>query len=304
MQGISENVRGILFILIANGMLILSDTTAKLATQDIAVSQLIVVRGLFATVVALAFCLHLGALPSGIAVRDRYFWLRIGAENVATIAYLSALANMDITAVTAIIQTVPIVVTAGASLMFGTRVALSRWVAISVGFCGVLIIVRPAMEGFTPWSLAALAAVLTIGLRDLCSRAMNPAIPPFAAVLTSVVFTIPTGLAMTQFEPWREMTAEAMTYCIISAMALPFGVAFMVSAMRHGEVAVVMPFRYSLLLWAIIVQLMVFGTSLDWPTMLGAAILTAAGLYTFWRRAPRREADQDLEEQSDNIKEA
>ena len=112
---------------------------------------------------------------------------------------------------------------------------------------------------------------------------MPLSIHPLVVTLFSLVVLIPLGLVMSVFEPWQALTGHALLYCAGSAVTLSVAYVLIVQAMRFGEVSVVAPFRYTFLLWAIVVQVVVFSVWPDRLTLLGSAILVATGLYTVYR---------------------
>jgi drug/metabolite transporter (DMT)-like permease len=216
-------------------------------------------------------------------LRDRFLWLRTLGEIGGTATFLTALARLDIANITAVAQTVPLAVTAAAALFMGEKVGIRRWSAITIGFLAVVLVIRPGMTGFSAWSLLALASVGFIVLRDLSSRAMSLSIHPLTVTVISLATLVPLGLALSPFEPWREFSATTLAYCFGSSVTLSVAYVLVVLAMRHGEISVVSPFRYTILLWALLIQVSVFGVWPDSVTVLGSAILVATGLYTVYR---------------------
>ena len=281
---LSDNASGIVYMLVASACLIVNDTSVKLASQDIAVSQIIVLRSLLALGMLLTVCWWLGLLPGAEVLGNRFLWLRTAGELGATGTYLSALARLELASATAILQTAPLVVTVAAAVILRERVALGRWIAIAIGLFAVLLIIRPGTSGFTLWSLVALASVGFIVVRDLSSRMMPAPIHPITVALVTVTCCLPLGLGMSSFEPWLTVTPRAFLLCLVGAVTLSSAFAFLVLAMRAGDVAVVSPFRYSLLLWAVVIQIVLFSTWPDLATIVGSVLLVATGLYTFWRR--------------------
>lgn len=278
-----HNTRGILFMVAAVTGFIANDTFVKLASEDIPVPQIIVLRSLIALPLVGLFCWSQGLLGNLEAYTNRFLLWRTVGELGGTATYLTALARMNIANTTAIAQMTPLAVTAAAAIFFGEKVGIRRWTAIVIGLAAVILIIRPGMEGFNGWSLLVVASVGFVVLRDLTSRAMPLSIHPLVVTLFSLVVLIPLGLAMSVFEPWRSVTAVALLYCLGSAAALSVAYVLIVQAMRFGEVSVVAPFRYTFLLWAIVVQIMVFAVWPDGLTLLGSAILVATGLYTVYR---------------------
>jgi drug/metabolite transporter (DMT)-like permease len=279
----SDNTRGILYMVAACTGFIVNDTFVKLASADMSIPQVIVIRSLIALPLVVLFCWRQGVLGNLRCLGDRFLWWRTVGEIGGTATYLTALARLEIANATAIAQTTPLAVTAGAALFLGEKVGIRRWSAIVIGFFAVLLVIRPGMEGFNAWSLVTLSSVGFIVLRDLASRAMPASIHPLTVTVVSLAVLIPLGLFMSPFEPWRPVTGPALLYCLGSAVTLSVAYVLIVLAMRFGEVAVVAPFRYTFLLWAIVIQVVVFAVWPDALTLAGSAALVATGLYTVYR---------------------
>ena len=200
------------------------------------------------------------ARPSG---RDwRLISLRTLAEVGATICFLTALFNMPIVNVTAIIQALPLTVTLGAALTFGEHVGWRRLLAIALGFSGVMLIVQPWSEAFTIWSVYALLAVLCVTVRDLSNRRLSSATPSlFVTFVTS--FSVITVFGLVQLgEPFAPMSGREGLLNTFAAVCLIGGYLFSIMVMRIGEISFSAPFRFTSLLWALLLGWVVFG---DWP---------------------------------------
>ena len=280
---LSENSRGILFMLATVTGFAFGDTFVKLASADLSIAQIIIIRSLIAAPVVALVALHQGAFAGMRRMAERFIALRAVGEVGATAIYLTALAHLDIANATAILQIVPLATTAIAALFLGEPVGLRRWGAIGIGLLAVLLIVRPGMQGFNGWSLLALASVGFIVLRDLSSRFLPAATQALAVSTLSLVVMIPLGFAMLPFQSWEPLTTRAIIYCGMSGMFLSASFVSITLAMRHGEVAVVAPFRYAILLWAVVLQIAIFGVWPDSLTLIGSALLVATGLYTLYR---------------------
>lgn len=282
-SSLSDNTRGILYMLACCVGFITNDMFVKLASKDLSVPQVIVIRSLIAMPLVLGYCWRRQVLDNLWRLRDRFLWWRTAAELGGTATYLTALARMDIAVSTAIAQTTPLAVTAGAALFFGEKVGWRRWSAIAIGFLAVLIIVRPGTERFSPWSLLALLTVAFVVFRDLVSRRMAAWLDPIAVAFITIVTLIPLGLVLSAFEPWRPITPVSLLHCLGAAATLSIAYVLLVSAVRLGEISVVAPFRYAMLLWAIFIQISIFRVWPDRWTLLGSSILVATGLYTIYR---------------------
>jgi drug/metabolite transporter (DMT)-like permease len=284
----SDNRLGILYMVAAVTGFIVNDTCVKLASEDIPIGQIILLRSAMAVPIVLVAGWRQGAFRGLSQLGDRFLWLRTLGEVGATALYLAALAHMDIANATAIIQLTPLAITAAAAIFLGERVGVRRWTAITIGFLAVLVIIRPGMQGFSGWSLFAFFSVGFIALRDLASRLMPAAMHPLAVSIVSLAAVVALGGILSAFETWGPVTPKILLYCLGSAVSLSVSFVLIILAMRHGEIALVAPFRYTILLWAIIVQIVVFSVWPDALTLLGGAVLVATGLYTLYRERQLR----------------
>lgn len=216
--------------------------------------------------------------------------LRNVTEAVGSAVFVTALALSTLSGVSAILQATPLVVTLGAALFLGEKVGWRRWTAIGIGFAGVLLIVRPGTAEFDPASLFAVATVILLGTRDLSSRRVPSGIGSTQITAWGFFSVVPAGLFMllvTGSEPVMLDMAQCMR---IAAMLVVGGVGYyaLVVAMRLGDVSAVVPFRYTRLLFAMLLGHFVFGERPDTLMLAGALLIVGTGLYTIWRTAIRR----------------
>lgn len=280
----SPNTSGALLMMASMACFTLNDTLIKLTGGAVPLMQLLFLRGVLSSVLVLALARYLGALDFNIARRD---WALIAVRSLAEIGaayfFLTALLNMPLANVSAILQVLPLTVAVGAALFFREPMGWRRMIAILVGFMGMLLIVRPGPEAFSVWSLYALVAVACVTIRDLVTRKLTPGVPSMTVTLVaSVTVMVFAGLASTATE-WVPITPR-LGALIIGASVLIIGAYFFsVRVMRVGEITFIAPFRYTGLIWALVLGWLVFG---DWPsglTLLGAAIVVAMGLFTLYR---------------------
>jgi drug/metabolite transporter (DMT)-like permease len=261
-----------------------NDAMMKSLAGELSLEQAVFLRGILASVLIGGLAWSQGALPYRPAGRDvRQVVLRSVGEIAGTVCFLTALFHMPIANASAILQSLPLAVTLAAALVFGEPVGWRRYLAIGVGFAGVLIIVRPGSEGFNAYALWALLAVGFIVLRDLSSRRMSPGAPALAVVLyTTLALTTAAGLA-TLAGAWQPVELWHLAVLLVAAICLLVAYIFAFLAMRIGDIGFVQPFRYALLLWAIVLGIVMFG---EWPDLwmfVGSAIVVATGLFTFYR---------------------
>lgn len=279
-----SNLKGALFMMASMAGFVMNDTMIKLVSEDLELFQAVFLRGVMATILLGLLAWHKGALVYRPARRDlKIISWRTFAEVGATFCFLTALFNMPLANATAILQSLPLAVTLAASLFLGHKVGWRRYLAISIGFIGVLIIVRPGTEGFNAFSLWALGAVFFVTLRDLLSHKLSPATPSiFVALFTSAAVMVLAGL-ITATQEWRPVSMEIGLYLAGAAVFILVGYIAAVTAMRHGEIAFVSPFRYSVLIWALLLGFFVFNEIPDGWTITGSAIVVGMGIFTFYR---------------------
>lgn len=283
-QTATGNGRGILAMMASQLSFILNDTLIKLATRELPGGQAIFLRGVFAFVFALGLAYAMGALrvlpPRHLA--PLIAWRNVG-EIGSTFFYLTALFNMPIANATAILQFLPLAITACAAVFLAEPVGWRRWLATSIGFLGVLIVIRPGATDFNAWSLLAFVGVFFSVLRDLTTRRITTSVPTLLLVVFSAATVTTAALGFTLIETWVRPPPHALALLATGAVFLLGGYYFIIDAMRHGEVAVVAPFRYSVIVWAILAGILIFGETPDRTALIGTGIVIAAGVYTFMR---------------------
>jgi len=281
----SDNLRGIVAMLAAMGSLIVNDCFLKLAAESLPAGEAIFLRGLFATLLCIAFMAATDGLGALRLATGPWVQLRAGADVFGTILYLNALMRMPFADANALLQFTPLAITAAAALFLGARVGWRRWLATGVGLIGVLIIVRPGGAGFNAYSLLALSAIAFVVVRDLFTPRIGAAVPTLvvAAASSAAVMAGSAGLAL--IETWVWPSAAGLLLLFLSGVGLVGGTYWLVVAMRVGEIAVVAPFRYSVSLWAIAAGFVVWGEVPDLATWTGIAIVSGAGVYTILRES-------------------
>lgn len=216
--------------------------------------------------------------------------VRTLAEAAAAMLYILALAWAPLSMTAAILQASPLVVVAGAALFLGERVGWRRWVSILVGFAGVLVILRPWDAAFDPVGLLTVACVLVLAVRDLSTRVMPARIGTFQVAAWAYLGLVPAGVALMAGlgQPWVTPTPAqwgGLAGALVSGL---FGYYAVVAAMRLGEVSVVAPFRYTRLVFSVLVAVIFLAERPDGWTLAGAAIVVGSGLYAFARERARK----------------
>jgi drug/metabolite transporter (DMT)-like permease len=280
-----NNIKGILLVIAAMAAFTIEDSFIKQLSSGLPVGQILVFLGgggglLFA---GIARFKHQNLLAR--AAWKPLLCLRIGADTVAAMCFATALSLVDISTVAAVFQATPLVITMGAALFLGEQVGWRRWSAICVGFIGVLMIVRPGLAGFEPNALFVLVSVVGIAVRDLVTRLIDSAI---SSVVVSFQGCMSMGLAgvvllIVDSGTWQPMEPRETWMIVAATLFGVVGYYGIVLATRIGDASVVTPFRYTRLLFSLLVGAFVFHERPDAVTLVGASLIIGTGLYTFVR---------------------
>ena len=284
----SDNARGAIFMTIGMAGFVINDALMKLVAEELPLFQAIFLRGSLTTLVFALIAWRIGALRLPQLNGDR--WLIVArslAECGATFFFLTALMNMPLATVTAILQAAPLTIALSAAVFLREPLGWRRFLAIVVGFVGVLLIVRPGPEGIDVYAVYALVAVCFATLRDLLTRRMPVTVPSMLLALsTAGAVTLFAGLG-TLGDEWVRPSQASFGLLGATVVFILLGYLLSIMAMRVGELGVIAPFRYTGLLWALVLGLFVFG---DWPdgvTQLGAALIVGTGIFTLYRERRR-----------------
>lgn len=269
-------------------LFVMSDSVVKLAGEVMPATQIMAVRGVMA-----AF------LIGGVAIAtvDIARWhltlqprvlLRAGIEAIVAVLFLVSLPHLPLADMTAIQQATPIVVTVLSVVVLNETIGWRRWLAVGAGFVGVVLVIQPTGEGINVFAILALACAALVAVRDLVTRKLDPAIPTPLVTFATTVSVCVTGFLGAPLERWTPLTAEALAYLAASAVLVSLANVFIIRAFRGTEVSVVAPFRYSGVLWAVVLGSLIWGHVPNALAVLGTVVLIASGLYIMHREALRR----------------
>ena len=273
---------------------VLNDGLMKAVFDGMSIYQAIFLRGLITVPLIALLAWHKGALIVRIAPRNRLLvTLRVAAEVGATVGFLTALKHMPLANVTAILQVLPLTVTMAAALFLGEKVGWRRWLAIAIGLAGVLIIIRPGMEGFSVYSIWALVAVGCVTIREIATRKLSADLPSLPVALATAIAISGLGAVMLPAVEWAPLSASALSLICGASLAIIGGYLFSVMTIRIGDIGFVAPFRYTAMVWALILGLLMFGEIPDMPTITGTVIIILTGLYLLHRERSVRRSVQE-----------
>ncbi|WP_043871506.1 DMT family transporter [Celeribacter indicus] len=257
----------------------LEDMAVKRIAETLPVGELLVLFGLGGMAVFAALTRARGERLLHPAMLSRVMLLRAVFEVAGRLFFTLSLALAALSTTSAILQATPLVVAAAGVAFFGERVTPGRWAIIALGFAGVLLVIRPGLDGFTPLSMLALLGMFGFAGRDLATRAAPPilsfaqlGITGFAALVVAGALVSPSG------DAWLMPSPAALGWLGFAMAVGVLAYTALTLAMRMGEISVVAPFRYIRLLFAMILAALVFGERPDAAELLGAAVIVGSGV--------------------------
>ncbi|WP_246657625.1 DMT family transporter [Cohaesibacter sp. CAU 1516] len=279
------NLMGSLWMVASMAAFALEDTAVKLLAVTLPIGEIMALLGLGG---ALVFAL------ASILRRERLFTqdilspamgIRALFEMTGRLFYALAIVLTPLSATSVILQATPLVVVAAAALLFGERVGWRRWSAIGVGLAGVLIIIGPGTDGFSLLSILAVIGMFGFAGRDLASRAAPSTISTSQLGFYGFLALAAAGLILQlwQGEAFRAPTSAALIYTVIAILIGVAAYACLMKAMRTGEISAVTPFRYSRLIFGVLLGVLWFGEPLTPAMLFGSVLIVLSGLFILGR---------------------
>lgn len=282
----AENLQGMTNMLIAMACFTISDGCMKMVSEMMPLYQAATIRSVLMLPMLILVARWMGGLQLGGILRA---WpvvtLRTLGEIGSAIFFFIALMNLPLPIVTSILQSAPLMVTGAAAIFMGEKVGLQRFAAILVGFVGVLIIVRPGPEGFNIYAVSAMMAVVCMVVRDLSSRRFPPSLSSVGVAFVTAFVMIGVFGGMSLQQPWVAVPLQVWPLLILSGVLVNVGYICIVRVMRVGDVAFTTSFRYSSLIWALLMGWLIWGFFPDAITLAGAALVVGSGIFSLLRNA-------------------
>jgi drug/metabolite transporter (DMT)-like permease len=288
-----SNRSAIVAMLAAMALFTGNDTLTKLATAELPPGQIMGIRGTFAVLLIMGLVVAMGEARQLRELRSPILALRAVLEASVAFTFLTALGHLQLANITAILQATPIIITVLTVLLGLETVGWRRWSAIVVGFLGVLLIVKPSLGGLNIYAGMALASAAMVALRDLVTRSIKPRVPTVVVTLATTAIVTLLGFALSLQETWQPLSAREIALLGGAAVFVTLGNLAVIKAYRIGEMSVVSPFRYAVILTSLTTGFLVFG---EWPDLIsvaGIGLIVLSGLYTVHREQVRlRQARQ------------
>jgi drug/metabolite transporter (DMT)-like permease len=279
-----ENLRAIALMVLSMAGFAVEDMLIKYIALEMPTGQFLMLIGAGGALIFTLMAWKQGqAVLSADFLRPTIIIRNLG-EVIGTLGFVTALVLTPLSSASAILQATPLAVTLGAALFLKEAVGWRRWSAILIGFGGVVAVIRPGLDGFQPASLFAVLGVIGLATRDVATRATPATISSLVLSAHGFGMLVPAG-AFLLWISGGAVAPSAQGYGLLFA-ALIIGVSAyyaLTLSMRLGDVAVVTPFRYVRLVFALFIGVTVFHEQPDAWTLGGAAIIILSGLYTFFR---------------------
>jgi len=289
----SENFRGAVLMMICMGAFVLNDAFVRLAGGSLPLAQILFFRGLLTTTTLLLVAFYTGVFKLKVPRQDKWLiFFRSVTEALTAYFFLTAVMNMPFANVTAILQILPMTVTFAAAIIFKEKVGKFRISLIFFGFLGVILIINPAKDGFNIYAGYALISVLLITVRDLLSRKLSfdvPTLIPTVSASLGVLLFSTILIINTAFQP---PSLQNSFFIGSAAFFIIFGYYTAVLVMRAGEISFISPFRYTAVLFALILGFIFFNEQPDKIALLGMIIVMFSGIVLMMRNNSVNKASQ------------
>ena len=280
----TENFRGALLMMICMGAFVLNDAFVRLAGNTLPLGQILFFRGLITTFILLIFAWYAGIFRIEVSQEDKLkVVVRSIVEGLTAYFFLTAVLHMPFANVTAILQILPMTVTLAAAFVFKETVGRFRTTLILIGFVGVLFIIKPSVNGFNVYSFYALIAVFLITLRDLITRKLSTEVHTLLPTVSASFGVLLFSIVLMFNTPFQSLDIQNSFFILMAAFFIIFGYYTAVLVMRSGEISFISPFRYSAILFALIIGFVFFAEVPDKQAFLGMLIIATSGIVLLFR---------------------
>ncbi len=283
--GHKANLLGGILMISAMAIFAIEDAFIKAVSETLPVGQILIMFGLGGAFVFACLALLNREPLFRRDVVSRPMRIRVIFEITGRLFYTLAISLIPLSAVTVILQATPLVVVAGAALVFGEKVGWRRWTAIFIGLAGVMIVVQPGTDSFSALSVLAIIGMIGFAGRDLASRAAPASLSTLILGFYGYLAIVVAGALFLIWRPtlFVQPSMEANLYLLGAILAGVTAYSCLMKAMRTGEVSAVTPFRYTRLLFGISLGVMLFGEKLSFAMLAGSSLIVLSGLFILWR---------------------
>ena len=278
-------------MLVSSLFYLLGDTVVKIATETMPVPQIIALRGLMTSALVLAAAVVAGVLRYWRLVLTPRVLLRGATDGAGTLFFTNALFHMRIADATAVINAAPIAATVLAILLLKERVSAARWIASIAGFLGVLLVLRPEPGGANFYGLLAVGAMIMVAIREVATHAISRNVPSLLITLCSTLVVASVGGAASLIDgSWVALGLFELGILALASIFLFGAYHLSVIALRHGEVSLVGPFRYAIILWSLLMGFVIWGDVPRPIVLAGMVLITISGIVVLRSEYRRKRA--------------
>ena len=274
----SKNVKAALLMMFAMTLLSSNDVFMKLTSAHMGIGQMLFIRGLFAVAIFSLAMRVAGRPVISQAARSKWVVLRAFCECGVTICFITGLSLLPFATASTLVWTSPIFLAVVAAVVLKEHVTIMRWLAVFLGFAGVVLIANPASAEFSPAMLLPLAAAALISIRDLVTRQLDPSLHSLYVTWTTLVAVTIAGLLISFFD-WKPVAVTQVMWLAASAILLSSAYYFQIRAVRLGELSFVAPFSYTGIVAAVFYGIVVWSELPGITMILGILLIMSSGLY-------------------------
>ncbi|WP_256230360.1 DMT family transporter [Variovorax gossypii] len=282
MASAHANRRGIALMLVAMCCYVFNDVFVKLAAQHLPPGQVLAVRGLFATLFVLVVAW--GARARWRTALRPLVGVRCGLEITTALASVLALSLVPLATVSTLMMTAPLMIAVTAMALRWEPWQGSRLVAAAAGFAGVLLVIQPATRLDVPTAghVCALLCAASLAGRDLVTRRIPAGVPSSLIAAATTLAVCLAGALLGFTEQWIVPTQREIAALAAAASCATLGSYALIAACRGVDLSVVTPFRYSFIVWALLLGYAIWGDVPQPLAALGAVLILASGAFTIW----------------------
>jgi drug/metabolite transporter (DMT)-like permease len=288
----SDTLRGILFAVLAYMIWTLGDATAKLVLPEAGVASAMLWRGVFGAITVLAITMARGSAGWRRIVPNR--WKLVMARSVlaafVSVTWYYSWLTMSLADTYAVGFTAPLIMTLLAVPMLGEHIRWRRALSTLLGFCGVLIMLRPGGDLWTPVTALLLVGTLVMALTRIMTRQLSTTETPECQAFWLLICHTLTGMVLLPSLPGSGVEIGFTGWMALAFLGVSSGLAHCIFARGYGlaPVSALAPYEYSMMPFAIVFGFVLFADVPSWLTLAGAAVVAASGTYNAYRERVRR----------------
>ncbi len=282
--------RGVWSINVSVFAFVAGDTIVKFLGRSFPPNELLFLRSMMIMAALAMMMLVTGRRPRFKSLLSLPMLARGFFDGVNILSFTAAVIHMQMAELYAILLMSPLLMTILAVFFFREPVGYRRWLAIVLGFCGVLLVVKPDPHALDQWALMGILAALTGALRETVTQKIDRGTPTADVAFYAAVCTAAGTLLAGWNEPWPPLTQPQYLLLLVYAGTWLIGAFLLVRACRFLPLSLVAAFRYTMLIWGGISGYLVFGDVPDVWSLIGAAVIAGCGLYALHREVVRQRA--------------